>query len=131
MPKKNVNGIEIYYELHSQGDPLVLIMGLRRNIEWWYRQLPALRAHFQVLVFDNRGAGRTDKPAKNSIKRPSLFSNPSNKNPSLTGARKGEGGSKILNAILPGRSHLQIIPLFGYHVPPDLAHFFFSLLEPS
>jgi len=60
MPKKNVNGIEIYYELHGRGDPLVLIMGLRRNIEWWYRQLPALSAQFQVLVFDNRGAGRTD-----------------------------------------------------------------------
>jgi pimeloyl-ACP methyl ester carboxylesterase len=63
MPKKNVNGIEIYYELHGRGDFLVLIMGLRRNIEWWYRQLPALSAQFQVLVFDNRGAGRTDKPA--------------------------------------------------------------------
>ena len=114
MPKKNVNGIEIYYELHSQGDPLVLIMGLRRNIEWWYRQLSTLRAHFQVLVFDNRGAGRTDKPAKNSIKRPSLFSNPSNKNPSLPRARKGEGGSMVLKGIPPGRSHLQIIPFFGY-----------------
>lgn len=60
MPKNNVNGIEIYYELHGRGDPLVLIMGLRRNIEWWYRQLPTLWARFQVLVFDNRGAGRTD-----------------------------------------------------------------------
>jgi pimeloyl-ACP methyl ester carboxylesterase len=63
MPTVRANGIEIYYELHGQGDPLVLIMGLRRNTEWWYRQLPALSQHFTVLAFDNRGAGRSDKPA--------------------------------------------------------------------
>jgi pimeloyl-ACP methyl ester carboxylesterase len=62
MPKQKVNGIEIYYEMHGQGDPLVLIMGLRRNAEWWYHQIPALSKRFEVLVFDNRGAGRTDMP---------------------------------------------------------------------
>ena len=62
MPKQKVNGIEIYYELHGQGDPLVLMMGLRRNVEWWYCQIPALSEHFKVLLFDNRGAGRSDKP---------------------------------------------------------------------
>ena len=62
MSKRKVNGIEIYHETHGGGDPLVLIMGLRRNAEWWYRQIPTLSKHFKVLVFDNRGAGRTDKP---------------------------------------------------------------------
>ena len=62
MAKVNVNGCEIYYEVHGQGDPLVLIMGLRRNVEWWFRQIPALSEHFQVIAFDNRGAGRSDKP---------------------------------------------------------------------
>ena len=37
-------------------------MGLRRNVEWWYRQIPALSRQFQVIAFDNRGAGRSDKP---------------------------------------------------------------------
>jgi len=68
MAKVNVNGCEIYYEVHGQGDPLVLIMGLRRNVEWWFRQIPALSEHFQVIAFDNRGAGRSDKPVmENSI----------------------------------------------------------------
>ena len=62
MAMVNVNGCEIYYEVHGQGDPLVLIMGLRRNAEWWFRQIPALSEHFQVIAFDNRGAGRSDKP---------------------------------------------------------------------
>ncbi len=60
MPKQKVNGIEMYYEIHGEGYPLVMIMGLRRNIEWWYRQIPALSPHFKLLVFDNRGAGRSD-----------------------------------------------------------------------
>lgn len=62
MPKININDCNIYYEIHGHGDPLVMIMGLRRNVEWWYRQIPALAEHFQVIVFDNRGAGRSDKP---------------------------------------------------------------------
>jgi len=62
MPKVNINDCDIYYEIHGQGDPLVLIMGLRRNVEWWYRQIPAFAEHFQVIIFDNRGAGRSDKP---------------------------------------------------------------------
>jgi pimeloyl-ACP methyl ester carboxylesterase len=62
MPILHVNDIDLYYETVGAGDPLVLIMGLRRNAEWWYRQVPALSRHFQVITFDNRGAGRSDKP---------------------------------------------------------------------
>lgn len=62
MPRIQVNGIQIYYEIHGQGDPLVLIMGLHQNSGWWYRQLPALSERFRVIIFDNRGAGRTDIP---------------------------------------------------------------------
>jgi pimeloyl-ACP methyl ester carboxylesterase len=62
MPRLTANGIEIYYEIHGRGDPLLLIMGLRRNAEWWFRQVPTLSKHFQVIAFDNRGAGRSDKP---------------------------------------------------------------------
>ena len=62
MPELNVNGIKMYYEIHGKGDPLILIMGLRRNLEWWYCQIPSLPKHFKVIAFDNRGAGRSDKP---------------------------------------------------------------------
>ena len=62
MPELDVNGIRMYYEIHGKGDPLILIMGLRRNVEWWYCQIPLLSRHFKVIAFDNRGAGRSDKP---------------------------------------------------------------------
>jgi len=62
MPNVKVNGCSIYYEIHGQGPPLVMIMGLRRNIEWWYHQIPVLSRYFKVIAFDNRGAGRSDKP---------------------------------------------------------------------
>ncbi|HIJ19656.1 MAG TPA: alpha/beta hydrolase, partial [Deltaproteobacteria bacterium] len=60
MPMIKVNDMEMYYEVHGRGFPLLLIMGLKRNTEWWYRQIPELSRHFQVIAFDNRGAGRTD-----------------------------------------------------------------------
>ena len=63
MPMIKVNDIQMYYEMHGQGFPLLLIMGLKRNTEWWYRQIPHLSRHFRVIAFDNRGAGRSDKPA--------------------------------------------------------------------
>jgi len=62
MPIAHVNDIDIYFEIHGSGPPLVLIMGLRRNAEWWYRQIPELSKHFTIIAFDNRGAGRSDKP---------------------------------------------------------------------
>ncbi|UCH23353.1 MAG: alpha/beta fold hydrolase [Deltaproteobacteria bacterium] len=62
MPTLTINNCKIYYEIDGEGDPLVLIMGLRRNIEWWCHQLPMLSKHFKVIAFDNRGAGRSDKP---------------------------------------------------------------------
>lgn len=62
MPSIKVNDIRLYYEIHGEGIPLVLIMGLRRNLEWWYCQIPDLAKRFKVIVFDNRGAGRSDKP---------------------------------------------------------------------
>lgn len=63
MPMIKVSDIQMYYEIQGEGFPLLLIMGLKRNTEWWYRQIPELSRHFRVIAFDNRGAGRSDKPA--------------------------------------------------------------------
>ncbi len=62
MAKIQANGITIHYEIHGTGEPLVLIGGLGADTFLWFCQTPELAKHFQVIVFDNRGAGETDKP---------------------------------------------------------------------
>ena len=63
MPMKKINGITMYYEIHGDGEPLVMIMGLSANSDWWPKELiDNFAKHFKVLIFDNRGSGRTDVP---------------------------------------------------------------------
>ncbi|CAH2713429.1 Non-heme bromoperoxidase BPO-A2 [Neobacillus rhizosphaerae] len=62
MPITNANGIDLYYEVHGEGDPLLLIMGLSLHSKSWFRTLPALREHYKVIIFDNRGVGHSGKP---------------------------------------------------------------------
>ncbi len=63
MPKATTNGIELYYETHGEGQPLVLISGIGYSLWQWHRMIPFLEKHFRVIAFDNRGAGQSDKPA--------------------------------------------------------------------
>ena len=64
MPFANINGLRLYYEWHGEegGTPLVLVMGLGGDSTAWPFQLAAFAPHRRVLVFDNRGAGRSDAP---------------------------------------------------------------------
>jgi 3-oxoadipate enol-lactonase len=59
----SANGINIQYEVQGAGIPLILISGLGYPAWQWKRMLPYLTPHFQVITFDNRGIGGTDKPA--------------------------------------------------------------------
>lgn len=63
MPKVKANGIEIYYEVHGKGTPLVLVPGFAMNHLAWGPVVPALSERFQTIIFDNRGAGNSDSPA--------------------------------------------------------------------
>ena len=62
MPYVKVNDIHMYYEIHGDGEPLVLILGLGTDISEWDRIIRWLAEKYQILAFDNRGVGRTDKP---------------------------------------------------------------------
>lgn len=63
MPIANANGIEIYYELHGSGEPLILIAGLGYDLWMWHKMIPGLSERYQTIPFDNRGMGRSSKPA--------------------------------------------------------------------
>ncbi len=62
MPKVLTNGINTYYEIHGTGEPVVLIGGQGADTFLWFRQVPELSKSFQVIVFDTRGSGESDKP---------------------------------------------------------------------
>ena len=62
MPTVHANNINIEYEIHGSGEPLLLIAGLGYDRWMWHKMVPGLAEHFQVITFDNRGVGGTDKP---------------------------------------------------------------------
>lgn len=62
MPTIQVNDIQMYYEAHGEGEPLALIVGLGTDISEWDNIITGFTHRYQVIAFDNRGAGRTDKP---------------------------------------------------------------------
>lgn len=64
MPKlKLENNLTMYYELEGEGpETVVLVGGLTRDHSIWNDFRKELVKSFRVLVFDNRGAGQTDKP---------------------------------------------------------------------
>lgn len=64
MAYLKVGDISTYYEIHGQGEPLLLIMGLGGHTLDWGWVLPQLLArYYQIIMFDNRGAGRTQQPS--------------------------------------------------------------------
>ncbi len=64
MSKAKIDGIELYYETHgSEGPHLMLICGLGSHVDTWDLELvDALSRDTRLILFDNRGAGRSDKP---------------------------------------------------------------------
>src|SRR3982074_3159405 len=60
---ENSGSIEIYYEDHGTGSPVVLIHGFPLNGASWERQIPALLgAGHRVITYDRRGFGKSSQP---------------------------------------------------------------------
>lgn len=57
-----VNGIKICYEIQGVGDPVILVHGFGAKKETWFGQFGPLSEKFKVIRFDNRGAGKSDRP---------------------------------------------------------------------
>ena len=65
MPRKQVNGVEIYYEIQGSGEPILLVPP-----NWWpcatwnVGVVPTLSKRFRTIIYDGRGTGRSAKPAE-------------------------------------------------------------------
>lgn len=62
MPTVHLNEVELYYETHGAGEPVLLVHGLGSSTLDWERQVAALARHYRVVTFDCRGHGRSSKP---------------------------------------------------------------------
>jgi proline-specific peptidase len=58
----NLKGIKICYKTLGKGDPVLLVHGFGDRKEHWRAQIGDLSKHFNVIIFDNRGAGKSDRP---------------------------------------------------------------------
>lgn len=62
MPKVAVNGLELYYEIEGDGEPVVLIPGFAAGRWIWFKQTDDMSRNFRVIIFDPRGVSASDKP---------------------------------------------------------------------
>lgn len=62
---ENSTGIDLYYEDHGQGQPVVLIHGFPLDGHSWEKQSKVLLdAGYRVITYDRRGFGRSSQPAE-------------------------------------------------------------------
>src|SRR5215813_5440883 len=62
--QENTTPIELYYEDHGKGKPVVLIHGWPLSGASWEKQVPALlESGHRVVTYDRRGFGRSSQPA--------------------------------------------------------------------
>jgi|HubBroStandDraft_6_1064221.scaffolds.fasta_scaffold201900_1 non-heme chloroperoxidase len=62
--KENSGNINLYYEDHGSGKPVILIHGYPLSGASWEKQIPALlAAGHRVITYDRRGFGRSSQPS--------------------------------------------------------------------
>lgn len=59
----SADGVQLYYESHGTGPALLLLAGQCCDHREWVRVVQDFAAQFQVIVWDYRGTGLSDKPA--------------------------------------------------------------------
>jgi aminoacrylate hydrolase len=61
MPKANLGDVELYYESHGSGEPVLLVPGLGGVASYWNPNIPAFSAKYRVIVHDHRGTGQSSR----------------------------------------------------------------------
>jgi len=61
MPNAKINGVNLYYQVEGEGEPVLFIMGTGLTHALWSRQIDAFKHKYQCISYDNRGTGETDR----------------------------------------------------------------------
>jgi 3-oxoadipate enol-lactonase len=59
MPHADLNGFDIHYDVHGEGEPLLCIHGLGCDRRAWALQIGPFSERFKTVLFDNRDVGQT------------------------------------------------------------------------
>jgi pimeloyl-ACP methyl ester carboxylesterase len=59
MPHADLNGFQIHYDVHGEGDPLLCVHGLGCDRRAWALQIEPFSQQFKTVVFDNRDVGQS------------------------------------------------------------------------
>lgn len=61
---ETLNGIQLYFEVHGSGEPLILLHGFTGSSQDWAGSIAELGGRFQLIIPDMRGHGRSGVPPK-------------------------------------------------------------------
>jgi pimeloyl-ACP methyl ester carboxylesterase len=73
MSAIDVGNFGLSVEDVGSGHPVVLIHGLACGKRMWFHQVRALRGHFRVITYDQRGHGLSDAPSDPRLYSPALL----------------------------------------------------------
>lgn len=69
MPYASLNGVKHYYETHGDGTPLLLVAGMGGACTFWSEQVEVFARAYRVVLYDQRGTGRSDQCHVESIEQ--------------------------------------------------------------
>ena len=59
MSIAKIKDIQIHYEEHGEGPPLIMILGLGQDMATWEFQISEFSEHFRLILLDNRDSGKS------------------------------------------------------------------------
>lgn len=66
MPYIDRGGVKVFYEVHGEGQPILLSHGYSATSQMWQGQVNAFPGH-KVIAWDMRGHGQSDSPEEQSL----------------------------------------------------------------
>jgi 3-oxoadipate enol-lactonase len=61
MPHADLNGFELHYDVHGEGEPLICVHGLGCDRRAWVLQIQPFSERYQAVFFDNRDVGQSSQ----------------------------------------------------------------------